>query len=146
MVWCCKVLVIWLIGCPHLSLVKKISFSCSPSQKCLLHDSSGIWLYLFCPTCLLSKTNCLLDLSNVSLLDILELKKDIDVTIPLPKSISCLPTSHFSSLFYISLYLFLVLHLCLFLFHYLSLPAHVSADSSPAPPGDTSEPHASTPV
>jgi len=52
-------------------------------------------------SCLQVWINCLLDLSNVSLSGIIELRKDIGATIYLPESILCLLMFHFFSLFHI---------------------------------------------
>jgi len=68
-------------------------------------------------TCLLLWINYLLDLSNVSLLGILEHRKDTGATV-LTGSILCLQMLCSLSLFYSSLHRVQLLHQNLFLFHY----------------------------
>ena len=98
----------------------KKKFSCLYPNKSAFSMTPHIFVIrVLIKTCLLSQINFLLHLSSVFLLDILELKKDIDVITLPPVNILCLQMSYFLSLFHISLHRILLLPLKLFLFHNL---------------------------
>jgi len=126
----------------------KVSFSCLYPHKSVFSVTPRVFgcTYIF-KTCLHGWINCLLGLSNVSLLGILELRKDSATILP-TKSILCLLISRSLNPLHTSLHKVQLLHQNLFLFHslfhYLCL-AHVPNVSSPASPTDPTEPLAPKP-
>jgi len=74
------------------------------------------WIFVFFVVCVLFRT-CLLSLSNVSLLGILELRKDIGATI-LQYEVFCLQMSRSLSMFHTSLHRVLLLQQSLSFFHH----------------------------
>ena len=111
-------LVFWLIGYPHLFLIAKFHFLSLSSKKHFIVPRVSAVCVLF-RTYLLIWINYLLGLSNVSLLDIFELIKDIGATVLTTRSILCLQCHVLWVRSHSSLHRVQLLHQSLSLFYHL---------------------------